>query len=71
MRFCLTCNKNIKKWKQQICALCSRDPFKVEEGRKILAKNHKIDILRKMYSKSLAEIKNVNTGKFWDKKLLR
>ncbi|MDO8659723.1 MAG: class I SAM-dependent methyltransferase [Candidatus Parcubacteria bacterium] len=71
MRFCLTCNKNIKKWKQQICSLCSRDPFKIEEGRKILAKNHKIDILRKMYNRSFAEIKNVNTGKFWDKKLWR
>ena len=51
------------------CVVCGKNPYKVEACRRLLAKNHRTDILKKMYSGFFAEIKNVNTGKFWDKKL--
>jgi len=41
--------------------------FKAEKTRQFLATQKKLVALRKMYSRKLPELKNLNTGKFWDK----
>ena len=43
-----------------------KDPFRLEQRRDRLAKKQNLKILRGIYSKKLPEIKNINTGSFWD-----
>lgn len=63
---CLICNL---KNSYPICKKCAENPFKVERCRQILAEKEDVKTLKEMYRSSMAEIKDSNTRKFWDKKL--
>lgn len=66
---CIFCHSQIKK-NEIICKTCSQNPFVVEKYRSILARDHKRSRLLKTYNKEMAEIKNINTSIFWDKKII-
>lgn len=53
-----------------ICKTCSKNQFKIEKCRQILAESSDLFSLRKLYRKSLPEIKNVNTEEFWNAKFI-
>jgi len=63
---CLVCNL---KNSYPICKKCSGNPFKVERTRQKLAKIDDLKALKDTYISSMAEIKNLNTRTFWNKKL--
>lgn len=63
---CLVCQK---KSQTPLCKKCIKNPFRIEEYRNILAVKKDYEELRKWYKASLPEIPNLNTAKFWDKKL--
>jgi len=52
-----------------LCDSCANDPFKVEMLRAKLVNKKDLFNLRRTYSLTLREIKNINTKDFWDKKL--
>ena len=49
--------------------MLSKSHFEIEKKRQRLATKGKINELKKLYSPSLPEIKNLNTGKFWDERI--
>ncbi len=63
---CLICKSN---GKYPLCGKCSKKPFLTERARQILASINDLKTLKKTYSPDYAEIKNLNTSKFWNKKL--
>jgi ubiquinone/menaquinone biosynthesis C-methylase UbiE len=63
---CLICNKNQR---YPICWKCKKNPFKVEKCRQILAERNELAELKKMYLSSYAEIQDINSADFWNKKL--
>lgn len=52
-----------------LCKKCSKKAFLVEKARQILASINDLDSLRNTYNSKYAEIKNLNTSSFWNKKL--
>lgn len=46
-----------------------KNPFRVEDARHILATQKRIGALKKLYTKNYAEIKDLNTGTFWDERI--
>lgn len=66
MNKCLICknSKNIP-----VCRKCAKKPFLVERARQILASINDLATLKKTYALKYAEIKNLNTSVFWNKKL--
>lgn len=66
MKQCLICKIDDKS---TICRNCARKPFLVEKARQILAGMSDLNLLKKTYSSGYAEIKNLNTGSFWNNKL--
>src|SRR3972149_7277486 len=66
MKKCFVCHKdNIN----MLCKICAINPFRVENYRQILARQRKLHLLKKTYSTSFPEIKDLNTPSFWDNKL--
>lgn len=65
MMNCIVCNNK----NYPVCKNCKKNPFRIEEARHFLALSGDIDELRSLYSKELPEIKNLNTSRFWNKKL--
>ena len=63
---CLTCKT---KNKYPLCQKCRKKPFLVERARQILATINDLKSLKKTYNSKYAEIKNINTAKFWNTKL--
>ncbi len=61
---CITCSNN----SYPLCQKCSKNPYFVEKARRELAKTDKTEIFKSLYSSSYAQIRNKNTGKFWDNK---
>lgn len=66
MNKCLTCRS---EGKYPLCKKCARKPFLVERARQILASINDLETLRKTYNLIYAEIKDINTAKFWNKLL--
>jgi len=64
MNTCITCSNTTKNL---ICDECWKNPYRIEDIRKYFAVKGEIAKLKKLYSNSCPEIKNVNTSKFWDK----
>ena len=62
---CLVCNNK----KYPICGKCSGNPFSVEKCRQKLAALNDLETLRTTYNHEYAQIKNLNSSSFWDKKL--
>lgn len=52
-----------------LCRKCQKNPFRLEEYRSFLAERKDYLGLKKWYTRSLPEIPNLNTSKFWDQKL--
>lgn len=63
---CLICNKDRR---YPICWVCKKNPFMVEKCRQILAERNEIEELKKMYLPSYAEIQDINSADFWNRKL--
>jgi len=63
---CLICKTEDK---YPLCGKCGKKPFLVERARQILASINDLETLRKTYAVKYAEIKNLNTSSFWNKKL--
>jgi len=63
---CLTCKL---KEKYPLCKKCARKPFFVERARQILASMNDINSLKGTYNLKYAEIKNLNSSSFWNKRL--
>ncbi|GEM_PF-824963 len=58
-----------KKPKRMIlCSSCSQDPFLVEKIRDYYASHGDITSFKNTYKKKFPQIKNINTGSFWDKR---
>lgn len=66
MNLCLIC-KSEKKY--PLCRKCAKKPFLVEKARQILSSINDLDSLRKTYNLQYAEIRNLNTASFWNRKL--
>lgn len=66
MNNCLVCRARDS---YPLCEKCSRKAFLVEKARQILASIRDLDSLRNTYNSKYAEIKNLNTSSFWDKKM--
>ena len=66
MNKCLIC-KDSEKY--PVCRNCAKKPFLVERARQILATINDLETLRKTYTIKYAEIKNLNTSSFWNKKV--
>ncbi len=52
-----------------LCKKCAEKPFLVERMRQILASLNDLTMLKKTYNLQYAEIKNLNSSSFWNKKL--
>lgn len=63
---CLICKA---REKYPLCRKCSKKPFLVERARQILASMNDLKVLKNTYNSNYAEIKNLNTSFFWNKKL--
>ncbi len=61
---CLECNSNTG---YPICDKCKQYPFLVEACRQKLASSRSLDLLKKTYTSSFAEVNNLNSKIFWDK----
>lgn len=66
MKQCLICKTD---GKYPICRKCAKKPFLIERARQILASISDLNSLKKTYNAKYAEIKNLNTGLFWNNKL--
>lgn len=66
MKQCLIC-KNDDKF--LLCRECAKKPFLAERARQILASMSNLNLLKEIYGSKYAEIKNLNTGAFWNSKL--
>lgn len=66
MKKCLICKS---EGGYPFCKNCSKRPFLVESGRDALACKNDLNGLKKTYRLNYAEIKNLNTSCFWDKRL--
>jgi len=64
MNTCIICKHKV--W--PICRSCAKNPFLVEKTRQVLADFNKFDALKKTYNLKYAEIKNLNTSSFWNRK---
>lgn len=67
MKKCLVCHKNNINI---LCKNCVENPFRVENYRQILAKQSRLNSLKKTYSSSFPEIRNLNTPSFWNNKFI-
>lgn len=67
MKSCLICHKK----ENILCSTCRKNPFRVEDARKILAEQGNTKELSKLYDKAYAEIPNLNSGIFWDQRLYK
>lgn len=65
-RLCCVCKR---KSIDRLCQRCHVNPFRLEDYRNILALKKDYEELKKWYKPTLAEIPNLNTPKFWNKKL--
>lgn len=64
MKKCLVCKKrNIKN----LCYECSKNAFRFENYRQILAEKGELHSLIKTYKSFFPEIKDINTPEMWDK----
>jgi len=66
MEYCLGCNQ---KNNYPICKKCSKKPFTVEKCRQALADIGDLGRLVELYKPLIAEINNLNTSLFWNKRL--
>lgn len=66
---CVICDSLITIKNTPLCENCMKDPFRVEKGRDILAKDNKLNLLMKTYNKNFGEFLNINSPGFWDKLL--
>lgn len=66
MKHCLICKAD---GKYPICIKCAKKPFLVERARQVLASINELYFLKKTYDVKYAEIRNLNSGSFWNKKL--
>lgn len=66
MNACLICKTENN---YPLCEKCAEKPFLVERARQILASINDLSSLRNTYNSKYAEIKNLNTGPFWNNKL--
>ncbi|MBP7832461.1 MAG: class I SAM-dependent methyltransferase [Candidatus Levybacteria bacterium] len=61
---CSNCGENTKG--SMLCAVCAGNPYLVEDGRDLVARNGDATLFKSLYKSSFPEIKNVNSGKFWN-----
>lgn len=62
---CFLCKKTTQD--PLLCKNCISNPFIVENARSKAAKNGKLEIFKRLYSKTYGSIKNVNSKHFWNK----
>jgi len=63
MKKCLVCQrKNIGN----LCEECLKNPFRTEDYRRILAEKGELQLLKKVYTSSFPEIKDINTPQMWN-----
>lgn len=62
---CLICDMPSKN-KKTLCKTCMNNPYLVEDGRNIAAKSGDTALFKSLYKSNYAEIKNINSGKFWN-----
>lgn len=64
MKKCSVCQRmNVNN----LCKECLENPFRVEDYRRVLAEKGALYSLKKAYTSSLPEIKDINTPEMWDK----
>jgi len=63
---CLICKSEEE---YPICKKCRKKPFLVERARQILASINDLKFLKKTYNSKYAEVKDLNTPKFWNELL--
>ncbi len=61
---CYFCKQKTKN--ELLCSECNKNPFIVEDARKLAASDKNRDIFKKLYEKKLKEIPNRNSGLFWN-----
>lgn len=61
---CRACNKTITR--PSLCSNCIKNPYIIEDGRDLAAKSGDTALFKSLYNSSLPEIKNINSGKFWN-----
>ncbi len=62
---CISCNNSLIK-DLALCIKCSKNPYRIEDGRNAAAKNGDKILFKELYKNTLPEIKNINSGKFWN-----
>lgn len=62
---CSHCGENAKSL--MLCAVRTKNPYVIEDLRDLTARNGDTALFKSLYKSSFPEIKNVNSGKFWNK----